>query len=93
MKVFPTSIECPLAFDLRGSRLGEERGERLTDETCADSGFVGKNPAHILPSGDLARRAVGVSRAGGKMEPGHVSARIAKCTDCRKAARLAGSSE
>lgn len=93
MKVFPTSIECPLAFDLWGSRLGEERWERLTDETCADSSFVGKNHALILPSGDLGRRAAGISRTGGKMEPDHVSGRIAKCTHSRKVARLAGSSE
>lgn len=73
MKVFPTSIECPITPDLRGSRLEEELGERLTDETCADSGFVGKDPAHNLPLGDLAKRAVGVSRMGGMMEPGHVS--------------------
>lgn len=92
MKVFPTSIECPLAFDLRGSGLGEERGEGLTDETCADSGFVGRTLAHILPSGDLAKGERESVARGEKMEPGHVSARIAKCADSRKEARLTGSS-
>lgn len=61
------------------------------DETRADSGFVGKNPAHNLARADLANRAGGVSGTGGRTAPGHVSASVARWTDSNEAAGFAGS--
>lgn len=51
--------------------------------------LLAKNPARNLPLGDPAKRAAGVSRTGGMMEPDHVGGSVAKWTDSRKAVRLA----
>lgn len=76
----PTSIGCPRASDL----VGVEQGDVLTDETRADSGFVGKPLLISYP------RETGMEGSGSRTaqaEPGHVSANVARYRGSGKVAR------